>query len=252
MPRSKRVISKTGIYYIFATAELEKKLTNDDADKKKLVLFFNELKNEIDFEIFAFSVTNNEFHCVIREKNELDISIIMKIMITRYLSYYNNKYDKKGGILHDRFKSVPLVNKDEIQKYIRYVHQVPVKIFEYQNVFSYGFSSYRDFFSDEPKFISSNAIFLWGNDLKKARLQFKYYHASLEVDELKGMPRRKLTIEDMRQIMINLTNVEYSKFEEMNKEDRYRIATKIKRSKKLSYRQMEKLLHISRGTLIKL
>ncbi len=252
MPRTARQVSETGIYYIFANGEFSKPLTKDNEDKKQLIGEIFLAKKEFAFQVFGFSVTKNELHLMVRESNPLDISQIMKTVFGKYTAYYNSKYKMRGSLLHDRFKSVAMENIDWVKKYLRYIHQAPVKVMEHPNVFTYPFSSYNGYFAEKTNLYINDVLKSFDDDLQKSRTKYKIYHAGVELEELKGTFRHTLTMQDLEEIFVHICGISLEEYSTYKRPEKYEVARTIKKKGKLSYRQMETLLGISRGSLAKL
>ena len=189
---------------------------------------------------------------MVKESNPLDISQIMKLVFGRYTAYYNSKYKMRGSLLHDRFKSVPLADMNNMRKYLRYIHQAPVKVLEHPNVFTYPFSSYNGYFAEKTNLEIKDVLLSFDSDLQKSRTKFKIFHAGVELEELKGTFRHTLTMGDLEEIMIAVCGITLEEYSLYKRPQKYEVAKVIKKKGKLSYRQMETLLGISRGSLAKL
>ncbi|MEG1806245.1 MAG: hypothetical protein RR327_07635, partial [Clostridia bacterium] len=61
-----------------------------------------------------------------------------------------------------------------------------------------------------------------------------------------------LSKDELEQILKKIANVDLEEYRQLDREQKYKIAKTIKKKSKLSYRQMETLLGISRSTLAKL
>lgn len=252
MPRSARKTAESGIYYIFANGEFSKLLTRDSFDKIQLINLIFKQNDTIPFDVYAFTVTNNELHLVIKEFKPLQISEIMKNVFSAYSTFYNNKYATSGSLLHDRFKSIPLETDEDVRLYVRYVHQAPVKLLEYPNVFTYKFSSYNEYFSDFPKVEIEPVLNRFDGNTQMARTKFKIYHAGVELSELKGTLRLSLSKEELAEILLAKSTVSLEQYKTMPRTQKYEVAKVMKKKSKLSYRQLETLLGISRSTIAKL
>ncbi len=252
MPRNAREKSESGVYYIFANGEFSKPLTKDDDDKRNLIDLIFQMKQSYSFDVFAYAVTKNELHMVIKEYEVLEISKIMKGIFGKYTANYNGKYKTSGGLLHDRFKSTPINANDSLKVYVRYVHQVPMRLLESKNASSYEFSSYSDYFSEGGRTDKMPILYLFGETVKEALGKFKVFNAGLELQDFKGKLRRNMSMQDLIEVFNSVSKMSFETYQNSTKEKRYEVAKVIKKKAKLSYRQMEALLGISRSTLLKL
>ncbi len=109
--------------------------------------------------IGAYCLMPNHFHMLITEKEKDGVSKFMQKLSTAYVMYYNNKYERTGGLFESKFKSEHL-DTDQYLKYIfSYIHLNPIKLIQkdwkeagvkdkkwvqhYLN--EYKYSSYSDF-----------------------------------------------------------------------------------------------------------
>lgn len=109
------------------------------ANSKNSFNFFNLLKDDhlYDFkrgdtlvEIGAYCLMPNHFHILITPKDEGGASKFMQKLTTAYVMYYNQKYERTGGLFEGKFKSEHL-SDDRYLKYIfSYIHLNPVKLIE--------------------------------------------------------------------------------------------------------------------------
>ncbi|MDO8565453.1 MAG: transposase [bacterium] len=100
----------------------------DVIDATKDVLTFEREETLVD--IGAFCLMPNHFHLLIREKDDGNISLFMKKLLTAYVMYFNKKYERTGSLFEGKFKSEH-AGEDNYLKYLfSYVHLNPVKLIE--------------------------------------------------------------------------------------------------------------------------
>ncbi len=109
--------------------------------------------------IGAYSLMPNHFHLLVREKVEGGISLYMQKLTTAYVMYFNQKYDRTGGLFQGTFKS-SICDTDLYIKYMyAYIHLNPAKLIDkewknrkfrevqklFKYVFSYEYSSISEY-----------------------------------------------------------------------------------------------------------
>src|SRR3989344_4623952 len=95
-------------------------------DVTKEVLVFERRETLVD--IGAFCLMPNHFHLLLREKEDGNISLFMKKLLTAYVMYFNKKYERTGSLFEGKFKSEP-VREDNYLKYLfSYIHLNPIKL----------------------------------------------------------------------------------------------------------------------------
>ena len=69
----------------------------------------------------------NRIHLFLRENELGDIKTIMHKLLTRYVMWYNKKYQRSGSLIGNRYKSEPIEDETYYLTLMRYIHQNPVK-----------------------------------------------------------------------------------------------------------------------------
>ena len=138
-------------YHIYNRGNSKQKIFNHKSDYERFVnlLFLANTKNSFNFfnlfksgnlydferedtlvDIGAYVLMPNHFHILITPKKEGGVSKFMQKLTTGYVMYYNQKYERTGGLFEGKFKSQHLDN-DRYLKYIfSYIHLNPVKLTE--------------------------------------------------------------------------------------------------------------------------
>ena len=120
----------------------------DSEDYEKLLEILKYCKAISEFEIFAYCLMSNHIHLLLQENKE-PIELVMKRIATRFVYWYNIKYQRVGHLFQDRFKSEPVENDEYFLTVIRYIHQNPVKAGICKKPQDYNYSSYNEFFRKE-------------------------------------------------------------------------------------------------------
>lgn len=83
----------------------------------------NEVEPRYPFvDIIAYCLISNHFHLFVRQKVENGIPKFMQKLGTGYTMYFNQKYNREGGLFQGKFKAV-LTHKDNQLFYIpHYIH----------------------------------------------------------------------------------------------------------------------------------
>lgn len=118
---------------------------NDEDCVSNLTYYFNRQSREVEpqymkpkrksrnllVEILAFTLMPNHFHLLLRQKRENGIVRFMQKLGTGYSMYFNQKYERVGGLFQGRFKAV-LVNQESHFMYLpHYIHQNPLSLINY-------------------------------------------------------------------------------------------------------------------------
>lgn len=159
MPSRNRVkeYAPDSYYHVYNRGIEKRGIFADDEDCK---VFLNLLKNYLgkeqrkdrlgrptknyygSIELLSFCLMPNHFHLFIYQ-NEEDrvISEFMRSIMTSYVGYFNQKYERVGGLFQDRFKASRVDNEAYLWHISRYIHLNPLDIGEEWR--EYPYSSYR-------------------------------------------------------------------------------------------------------------
>ncbi|MCL5676262.1 MAG: transposase [Patescibacteria group bacterium] len=110
-----------GLYSLISSqdAKIEEK------DKAIKLLSLNNFSNEIN--LLAFSLLPNHFHLLVKQTSANGIDKFMNSLLTRYVMYFNRKYQRIGPLFQGVYKAV-LVNSDEqLLCLSQYIHNNPIE-----------------------------------------------------------------------------------------------------------------------------
>ncbi len=80
--------------------------------------------------IGAYCLMPNHFHILLTPAVKDGVSLFMQKLATGFSSYFNNKYDRTGGLFEGRFRA-EWADSDEYLKYLfSYIHLNPVKLLQ--------------------------------------------------------------------------------------------------------------------------
>lgn len=147
MPRQARRKSESGIYHIMLRGINQQQIFEDKEDFEKFLQILKDCKEISEYKLFAYCLMGNHIHLLVQENKE-SIDHVMKRLATRFVYWYNIKYQRVGHLFQDRFKSEPVENDSYFLAVIRYIHQNPIKAGICKNISDYRYSSYNDFFID--------------------------------------------------------------------------------------------------------
>ena len=145
MPRQARKKSESGIYHIMLRGINQQQIFEDSEDFEKFLQILKDCKAVSEYKLFAYCLMGNHIHLLVQEEKEA-IEQVMKRLATRFVYWYNIKYQRVGHLFQDRFKSEPVEDDAYFLTVIRYIHQNPVKAGLCKNLSDYKYSSYNDFF----------------------------------------------------------------------------------------------------------
>ena len=108
---------------------------NDQAPANNLWYHFNKnsevqprYKGDPLIEILAFCLMPNHYHLLVRQKAKKGIVQFMQKLGTGYTMYFNQKYDRVGGLFQGRFKAVPVTQNSHLLYLPYYIHLNPLDL----------------------------------------------------------------------------------------------------------------------------
>lgn len=78
-------------------------------------------------EILSYALMPNHYHLLIRQIGKHDLSEFMRSVITTYVSYFNDKYDRGGHLFQGVYRAVLVENDDYLLHLSRYIHLNPAQ-----------------------------------------------------------------------------------------------------------------------------
>ena len=244
MSRNARTISESGVYHILFRGVNQQNIFEETADFEKLKETISIVKQDMQFEIYAYCFMNNHVHIVLKEKNVGDISLIMKRILTKYARWYNIKYGRSGALIANRYKSVPVEIDEYFLHLIRYVHQNPIKAGIVEEIKDYLYSSFTEYVH-EPDITDTNFL-LQMISIK----EFINYHKEMENIKFRVTDSKKKSDEDVLIFLKKKYRIDNPKsISKFSKVDRDKILAELK--KEFPVRHLQRITGISRGVITK-
>ena len=149
----RRITFVSGEYYhVYNRGNSKQKIFLDEADYNRFLklLFLCNSKLNINFrniidatkdifvfdreetlvDIGAFCLMPNHLHLLLREKEDGNVSLFMKKLLTAYVMYFNKKYERTGSLFEGKFKSEHAGTDNYLKYLFSYIHLNPIKIVE--------------------------------------------------------------------------------------------------------------------------
>ena len=146
MPRQARKKSESGIYHVMLRGINQQQIFEEDEDYVKFLQIVEDYQAISKYKVYAYCLMSNHIHLLIREEEE-PLEQIFKRIGSKYVYWYNVKYQRKGHLFQDRFKSETVDNETYFLTVIRYIHQNPVKAGICEKIDDYKYSSFQEYFS---------------------------------------------------------------------------------------------------------
>ena len=76
--------------------------------------------------ILAFAIMPTHYHFVLRQEEDMGISMVMRGVQEGYAKYFNIKYKRFGSLYQALFKSIRIESEEQLLHIVRYVHLNPI------------------------------------------------------------------------------------------------------------------------------
>lgn len=156
MSRSARKRSATGVYHVMLRGINRQEIFKDDEDYRRFLRTLTDCKHISGFDLYAYCLMPNHIHLLIREKGE-PLELIVKRIGSRFVWWYNLKYERVGHLFQDRYKSEPVEDDSYFLTVLRYIMQNPMKAGMEETLGSWPWSSYAHYDGGED-FITDTAF----------------------------------------------------------------------------------------------
>jgi len=143
MGRKNRV-NIAGLYHVSNRGVGLRDIFNSHDDKAYFITTLCKLSLNYTFVVHSFAIISNGYNIII-ETSEENLSLIMQILNTRYASYFNSKYGRRGHLWEKRFKSWYLEDTVFLLELIAYIEYLPVYTDAATSKEKYLYASYRQF-----------------------------------------------------------------------------------------------------------
>ena len=124
--------------------EVESHPSKEDESKEQPPARLN-LHSQV--KLVSYCLMPNHFHLQLYQISADGISQLMRSIMTGYVLYFNNKYDRQGVLFQGVYKGAHVYSDEYWEHISRYVHLNPLGIGEDHKLYPY--SSYR-YFRDSP------------------------------------------------------------------------------------------------------
>jgi REP element-mobilizing transposase RayT len=126
MPRKARIDYPGLTHHIMARTFNDLFLFKDEDDRDHYLSLLTHRIKETGFLCFAWALMVNHVHLLIKT-NEKPLWRLMKPLNCDYSRWYNTKYNRKGPLFIDRYKSIATQDQNYLEQLIRYIHLNPVR-----------------------------------------------------------------------------------------------------------------------------
>lgn len=128
MPRLPRIYIEGSIYYITSVGNHGENIFRDQGDYQMYLELLKKYKELHGFKLFSFVLMPNQVNLLIEIKEGATISVIMHDVASSYTKYFNKRYQRKGHLFQERFKSAVVEKKPYLLDLVSYTHLSPQRL----------------------------------------------------------------------------------------------------------------------------
>ena len=249
MARQARQRSNTGTYHVLLRGINHQTIFEDQEDREKFIEVLRESQKSSGYILYAYCLMDNHIHLLMKEGGE-ELGNSFKRIGARYVYWYNWKYERRGHLFQDRFKSEIVENDEYFMVATRYIHQNPLKAGLIARIEDYKWSSYKEYIGKPFICDIDFGLDMISTSRKNAIQLFKEFNSienkdtCLEYDE-----NIRLTDSEAREIITKISNTNnHSDAVHLEKDKRTKL---IKESREMgvSMRQLSRLTGITLGVI---
>lgn len=204
-------------------------------------------KNSGNIDILAYCIMNNHAHFLIYSNDIKNMENWMKKTNTSYALYYNKKNNRVGYVFRDRYKVQIIDNERYLYTCAKYIHENPLKAKICKDLKDYQFSSFVEMYNcSESAVYQQIGQFIKNKDLPNVNV----IDGKFELLENERIDKKHLC----RSIVKDFLNSKSIALRDLKFEkDFLRELVKIlKIENKISYREIERNIGISKESLRKI
>ena len=180
------------------------------------------------------------------EEGRIDLSSMMKKILLSYSHYFNRKYDRRGYLFQDRYKSKPIEGDEYLLSVVRYIHRNPLEVGQ-----TTAYWTSFDEYMETPRLADTERVLeMLDADPSKAKSAFRLL---VESESDGGLPPcgidNPARLSDREAIMLIREIAGVSECAEVCSLDKARReeAVLLLRVRGLSIRQISRLTGLSKG-----
>lgn len=211
-------------------------------DKEKYLSLLKKYNKQFHIDIIAYCIMDNHAHFLFYSEKIENISRFMQQVNSQYAIYYNKKNTRVGYVYRNRFKSVPIMSRDQMYTCIKYIHMNPVKAKIVKNEGEYKYSSYNNYLNQNG-FLNERILSFIFNSSHNYIDKFK----SIEYKNL-NFEKEQINIEDVLNHFLSKEGISFQEIRENKIFIQKFIAYLISNQYQFSKKELAETLKISRAT----
>ena len=170
MPRMARLLIDGGTYHVLSRGNNGQAVFHEEADHQRYLQLLLGHAQMHGLAIYHFALMPNHVHLVLQVSRAPELSKAMSALNLTYALFYRRRYQYRGHLWQDRFKSLLIDRDSYLLECGRYVELNPVRAGLARDPRDYPWTSYQVYAEgfDNP-LIAANPLYLAMGDTAKAR-----------------------------------------------------------------------------------
>jgi putative transposase len=99
---------------------------NDDDDRGTFLMVFGAELKRAGHRCYAWALMKNHYHLLLRTSDQ-PLGVMMRRLNSTFARYYGKKYNRRGYLFQDRYKSIATQEQRYVEEMVRYIHLNPVR-----------------------------------------------------------------------------------------------------------------------------
>lgn len=138
---------ENGYYHIYNRGVEKRDIFLDKQDYSVFLSYLKSYLNPIgsdphplatELDMLSFCLMPNHFHLLIKQTSINGITKLIRAVSTRYVMYFNKKYDRVGTLFQGKYKAVLILDDSYLLHLSRYIHLNPYpgsdpRLYEYSS-----------------------------------------------------------------------------------------------------------------------
>ena len=121
MARKARIHVPGVIQHIMSRGIEGKDIFADDEDRTTFLHILSESLSIAGHRCYAWVLLPNHYHLLLRSSEE-PLGIMMCRLNSTYARYFSIKYNRRGYLFQDRYKSITTQDQNYVEELVRYIH----------------------------------------------------------------------------------------------------------------------------------
>ena len=126
MLRQPRLDTPGALHHIIGRGIEGTEIFRNEEDRIDFISRLAKLCREDAVMIYAWALMSNHFHLLVRTGKQ-SLSLSMKRLLTGYAVRFNRRYNRRGHLFHNRYKSIVCEDDPYLLEVTRYIHLNPVR-----------------------------------------------------------------------------------------------------------------------------